>query len=290
MSPANQPLDRLRREIDSIDNALHQLVVKRGAIVEQVRAIKMDSGNIDSGSALRPGREATILRRLAAAHEGDFPIPALIAMWREMFSGTTHMQKPLTAAVHAPPGFEAAARLARDHYGGMANLLVVPTASACLRAILDGAAEVGVLPMPFDGDHRAWWPMLMGQDGKIPEIVSRLPFVSNGSGDQALVIAPWGRDISELEASLLAIRLCERTSRGRILGVVAQAGFDGASPLASSGTDPDNSVHLLELDGAVEKDDSRLSAIGAELGGAFVQADIIGGYARPLLLAGAGNS
>jgi hypothetical protein len=42
---------------------------------------------------------------------------------------------------------------------------------------------------------------------------------------------------------------------------------------------------LIELDGAVMKDDARLKAIGSEFGAAFLQADVIGGYARPLVLA-----
>jgi chorismate mutase len=278
MSSQNQPLDLLRREIDEIDDALHQLIVKRGAVVEQVRAAKSDGG-----PALRPGREATIMRRLAASHDGGFPLPALMSMWREMISGTTHMQKPLSVAIHAPQGFEAVTRLARDHYGAMAQLLVVPTASACLRAVSERTAQAGVLPLPLDAESNPWWPTLMGNDEKTPKIVSRLPFLFKEGGDQALVVAPWQRDLSDAESSLLAIRLGERTSRGRILGVVGSAGFDGVGAIASSEIDPANCVHLFELDGAIAPDDSRLRTIESEFGDAFIQADIIGGYARPLM-------
>ena len=280
MSSRNQPLDRLRGEIDQIDNAIHQLIVKRAAVVEGIRAVKKDAG-----PALRPGREATILRRLAATHQGVFPLPALISMWREMISGTTHMQDPLSVAVYASPESDSMTRLARNHYGSMTHLVAVPTASACLRTVVEEIAHVGVLPMPADGEANPWWPMLMGQDRKTPQIVSRLPFISNDGGDQALVVAPWGRDLSEWETSLLAIRLSERTSRSRILNVVSLAGFEGASPMASSEFDVANSVHLLELVGAVSNDDAGLEKIGAEFGEAFVQAHIIGGYARPLVLA-----
>jgi chorismate mutase len=277
MSSQNQPLELLRREIDEIDDALHQLIVKRGALVGAVRAAKTDAG-----PALRPGREAAILRRLAAAHEGEFPLPALVSLWRELMSGATHMQKPLSVAIHAPQGFEATTRLARDHYGAMAQLLVVPTASACLRAVSERTAQLGVLPMPLDAESNPWWPTLMGNDDKTPQIVSRLPFLFKEGGDQALVVAPWRRDLSEAESSLLAIRLGERTSRGRILGVVGSAGFDGVGAIASSEIDPANCVHLFELDGAIAEDDARLRTIESEFGEAFIQADIIGGYAKPL--------
>jgi chorismate mutase len=279
MSSRNQPLDRLRQEIDEIDGALHQLILKRGAVVEKVRAIKKDAG-----PALRPGREAAIMRNLAARHDGGFPLPALVYLWREMISGTTHMQQPLSAAVYAPPGSDGVVRLTRDHYGGMASVMVQASASACLRTLMEGSAHIAVLPMPFDGEANPWWPMLMSQDDRAPQIVSRLPFLAREGGDEALVVAPWARDSSDFERSLLAIRLGARTSRGRILGVVAAAGFADATPMASSEIDPEDGVHLIGLDGYVAKDDPRLDAIAAEFGQAFLQANIIGGYAEPLAL------
>jgi chorismate mutase len=99
MSPTDPSLDLLRTEIDSIDIAIHDLIVKRGTIVEDIRKIKNGAG-----PALRPGREATILRGLAERHRGRFPLPALISLWREMMGGFTHMQEPVTVAVHGAPG------------------------------------------------------------------------------------------------------------------------------------------------------------------------------------------
>ncbi len=280
MSSPNPSLDLLRREIDTIDAAIHDLIVKRGTIVEDIRKIKKQAG-----PALRPGREAMILRRLAAKHQGAFPLPALVCLWREMMGGFTHMQQPFSAAVCVSAGGEALIRLARDQYGSMTPLSEMPSASACIRAVAEGAVEIAVVPVPADGEDESWWPLLMSSDQKAPQVVSRLPYLQErDSVEQALVIAPWGRDLSESEASLIAIRLGERTSRGRIVSGMEAAGFADPVTLSTMETDPENCFHVIEVAGGIGTDNSAVRALAAQFGAALYDAHVIGGYARPLVL------
>ncbi len=184
MSSPDPRLDLLRQDIDAIDTAIHDLIVKRATIVEEIGKIKNSTGPV-----LRPGREASILRRLAARHKGAFPLPALVCLWREMMGGFTHMQQPFSGAVHAPEGSDRLARLARDHYGSMTPLNAMPSASACVRAVAEGTVDVAILPVPADGENESWWPLLMSSDEKTPQVISRLPFVQQKNGEQALVVA-----------------------------------------------------------------------------------------------------
>jgi chorismate mutase len=279
MSSPNPSLDLLRQEIDAIDIAIHDLIVKRGTIVEDIRKIKKHAG-----PALRPGREAAIMRGLAAKHQGPFPLPALVCLWREMMGGFTHMQQPFSAAVYAPADNDAWLRIARDQYGSLTPLSRFPSASACVRAVAEGAADIAVLPVPADGEEESWWPMLMGGDEKTPQIVSRLPFLSAKRDDQALIVAPWARDLSASEASLIAIRLNERASRGRIMAAMAAVGFTDVVSLATMERDPTDCFHILEVANAIDRDDTGLIALETQFGNAFVEARVIGGYARPLVL------
>jgi chorismate mutase len=279
MSSPNQRLDLLRREIDEIDDAIHDLIVKRGTIVEDIRKIKKQSG-----SALRPGREATILRRISAKHQGAFPLPALISLWREMMGGFTHMQQPFSCAVFAPDGNHRLNRLARNHFGSLTPLNAMPTASACVRAVADGVTDVAILPVPIDGESEAWWTLLMGDDAKAPKVVARLPFVGEDDDDEALVISPWARDYSEVELSLIAIRLGERTSRSRIIGVMVSAGFLDPVHLAAKETNPEDCCHLIEVVGISEALDQPKASLAKQFGDVLIEAHVIGGYARPLAL------
>jgi chorismate mutase len=203
MSSSTQRLELLRREIDVIDSAIHDLIVKRATIVEDIREIKGGAG-----PALRPGREAEILRRLAARHKGALPLAGVICVWREMVSAFTHLQDPFSVSVYAPPGRERLTAVARDHFGSLTQLMPVATASAAVRAVGDGTAAAAVLPLPEDGEGDAWWPLLISGDGRAPRIIARLPFLFDGKGEQALMIGAAPRDLSSGdEASLIAIAL-----------------------------------------------------------------------------------
>ncbi len=279
MSSPDPRLDLFRQDIDSIDAAIHDLIVKRSTIVEEIRKIKKRAG-----PALRPGREATILRRLAAKHEGTFPLPALVCLWREMMGGFTHMQQPFSAAVYAGEGGDRVVRLARDHFGSITPLTVMPTASACVGAVAEETVDVAILPLPADGEGDSWWPLLMSNDKKTPQVVARLPFIQHKGSDQALVIAPWARDHSADEASLIAIRLGERTSRSRIMSAMSAAGFTDPVSLSTMETDPANCFHVIEVAGGIGSADPALAALPAQFGSALMDAHVIGGYARPLVI------
>jgi len=88
-------LDDLRGEIDEIDTALHDLIMRRAAIVENIAAAKGEQ----TASGMRPAREAEILRRLVARHSGPFPRASLVRIWREIISAVTAMQGPYSVAL-----------------------------------------------------------------------------------------------------------------------------------------------------------------------------------------------
>jgi chorismate mutase / prephenate dehydratase len=201
-----------------------------------------------------------------------------------MMGGFTHMQQPFSGAVYAPEGSDRLARLARDHFGSMTPLNAMASASACVRAVAEGAVDVAILPVPLDGEDESWWPLLMSSDKKTPQVISRLPFLQHKGGEQALVIAPWERDHSDAESSLIAIRLGERASRGRIMNAMTAAGFADAVSLSTMEIDPENCFHVIEVAGGIQPGDPLMAALPAKLGPALMDAHVIGGYARPLVI------
>src|ERR1700710_2262045 len=94
-SPAPD-LDALRVEIDSIDEALHGLLMSRGEIIDRLIAVKARQGG---GSAFRPGREAEMMRRLVTRHAGILPLATVESIWRIIISTFTYVQAPYS--VHA---------------------------------------------------------------------------------------------------------------------------------------------------------------------------------------------
>jgi chorismate mutase len=149
MSSAPSDLEGLRRRLDEIDDGLQRLLIERADVVSLVAAHKRGLGTL---APFQPAREAEILRRLAARHRGLFPLATLVRMWREMLAATLRIQTRFAVAVFAPPEQQGFWDLARDHYGSHTPMTPYQSASQVIRAVSDGAAAVGVLPMPQEGD------------------------------------------------------------------------------------------------------------------------------------------
>src|SRR3546814_1493208 len=119
--PATAPtLDELRREIDRIDAAMHDLLMQRTAVVEEVgrtKAREMPAGDGARPQFFRPGREALVVRGLVERHRGRYPVASLVRIWREIMTGQLRVQTDIEVAVYAPDGRNAYWDMARDHYG-----------------------------------------------------------------------------------------------------------------------------------------------------------------------------
>jgi chorismate mutase/prephenate dehydratase len=287
MSVIPPDLEGLRRRLDDLDDRLHDLLIERAEVVGMVAATKRD-GRLAS---YHPGREAEILRRLAARRPGRFPLATLVRMWREMLAATVRLQSPFTVAVFAPEaqGFEAQGfwDLARDHYGSSTPISVHRSASQVIRAVGEGGATVGVLPMPHPGDPDPWWRHLLSADAKTPRIVARLPFGprgnARGAGADALVIGSAAPQETGEDRTLLAIETAPDISRARILALLAQLRL--ACTLFAACEQGGGALALIEIDGFVPAADPRLGGFAAALGKSLHRLLPLGFYAVPLAAA-----
>jgi chorismate mutase / prephenate dehydratase len=287
MSEPQPTLDELRRQIDEIDDAIHDLIMRRTQVVEQVGATKRQGQPNKNQPYTRPGREAVILRRLAARHTGPFPQVALVRMWREMVSALTRLQGAFAVAVCAPEERRGYWDIARDHYGSATPMFVVNTPAAAVRAVSDGTATVAVVPMPEEGDPDPWWRYLMGEEGKTPRIIARLPFGERGNarGDDhdALALALVAPEPTGDDRGLISLELAHDVSRGRLKDALDAVGlrpigFRSWLVRESSG----ESLHLAEIADFVAPNDPRLAAFAGQMGDILLRAAVIGGYAVPL--------
>jgi chorismate mutase len=280
MSTTPSDLTGLRRRLDEIDDRLHDLLIDRAKIISMVAASKRD-GNQPS---FQPAREAEIIRRLVGRHRGAFPAATLVLMWREMLAATVRLQSPFSVAVFAPcdqPGFWD---LARDHYGSNTPMAAYDAAGQVIRAIVDGEASVGVLPMPQPDEPDPWWRQLLSIDESAVQVIARLPFglPGNARGDAADALAI-GRSVfqeSGFDRTLLAAEWAAEITPAQILqGVSAQGLW---CTFLASGVRDRCSVNRLEVEGFVSISDTRLEKIRRELGGTLHRLLPIGGYAVPL--------
>ena len=165
-------LDDLRREIDRIDAAMHELLMERGRIIDTLIQVKKTQ---DSGSAFRPGREASQMRRAGRTPQGH----AAVRHGREHLAHHRRRPSPMCrrpTAVHADiSGGDAPMRdTARFHFGFTVPYMPHDSAKAVIDAVAHSAGDLGVFRAEPGRAAGAWWTALAGagpaQDHRPPAL------------------------------------------------------------------------------------------------------------------------
>jgi chorismate mutase / prephenate dehydratase len=258
-------LAALRARLDRLDDALHDLLMERAEVVEEVA-----NSGAKGRNPLRPGREAIIIRRLLARHRGALPPQTLVRIWREMLAGTTAMQGQFLVAVCDTEENSAMVALAREHFGALTPLRIHGTPAGAIREVSTGAANVALLPLPSEdmtGSERSpasWWNSLLHRDEPRIHVVARLPFWTRrpegGVRVQALVVSTTPPDASGEDCSLIGLEINTETSRARVSAALTAAGVAPRSIILHRHAGEPVAHALVEVEGMVQEDDPRLAA------------------------------
>ncbi len=265
-------LPALRAELDRIDNTIHDLLMQRAEIVEYVAR----SGK---PAAFRPGREASIIRRLVGRHQGALPAVALVRIWRELLAGTTGMQGGLNLAVcDSEPGVPLT-QLAREHFGALTPLRTYAKPGQALFDVSQGTASVAILPYPSDLEN--WWVALLHHEPRL-HIIARLPFwkprPEGFPSAEALVVASAAPDASERDQSFLGLECDSDVSRTKLSSELTAAGLKPETMVLIRQPGSPVANVLVEVEGYLSDDDDRLNHLGSVLRRPVV----LGSYAVPL--------
>jgi chorismate mutase/prephenate dehydratase len=265
-------LPALRAELDRIDDEIHGLLMRRAEVVDHVAR----SGK---PAAFRPGREASIIRRLLSRHRGSLPPVALVRIWRELLAGTTAMQGGFSLAVCDPDHGAPVTQLAREHFGALTPIRSYASAGQALVDVSQGFGAVAVLAFPTEDD--TWWMALPYHEPRL-YVVARLPFwkprPDGFPSVQALVVAATPSDASECDQSLLGLECDAGVSRGRLSSELAAVGLHSETMVLARQHDSLIVHVLVEVEGSLSVDDDRLRHLGAVLRRPVV----LGRYAVPI--------
>jgi len=280
-------LSEVRREIDTIDDAIQDLLMKRTELVVEVANAKARAASANGeGSfiAFRPGREASVLRRLASRQKGRMPLKVVFRIFREVISTMTRIQGPFRIEVFGPDNALAYWDLARSYYGSSTEMELHDTAREVLRRVTHDRSAVGILPLPGNFEGGDWWSALANGAKDGPRVVARIPFLEIGTESDAvsaLVVTRAEFEATEDDTSLLAITVESNVSEAMMTARVKAAGFDATRIAVAETKDGQALRHnLFAIAGHITADDARLEAITSD--GTVESAHIIGGYANPV--------
>lgn len=283
---ANDPsLENLRQEIDRIDDQIHDLLMHRTEIVGQIGVLKRQ--NEPAIVAMRPGREAQILRRLVARHSGQFPVEVLVRIWRELLSAQVSVQGDFSIGVFVPDGTSHYRDMARDQFGSSTPLKTYQAVSQVVHEVWSGNISIGILPFPVGERADPWWRTLAVSAGPSPKIIARLPFVltkrANTNERSALAIAMLEPESTGDDISLVAIERLSDVSRDRLRAEMNERKlFAEWLAVWHDPESPGYGLHLVSIDGYLAAGDARLTEFRLRAGEAVGRTVVLGSYARPV--------
>lgn len=230
--PRPTSLAEVRREIDRIDAAMHQLLIERSAVIGDLIAIKKVQP-VSPGddlaqdpkrrtSAFRPAREASMMRDIIERHTGLLPLDTVESIWRVIISTFTYVQAPYDVTYAQSVDPQAMRDVARFHFGYTVPSHPVDKAADVLAAVGTRGDALGLVPIPGDG---AWWLAL--EDGDAPNVIARLPFVERAdhpAGTPCLVIANAPIDSAVMATRVVSIRVTAEPQLPEGITVLARAG------------------------------------------------------------------
>lgn len=142
MSAKDDQLAALRGRIDEIDAEIVRLVNARAQAASEIGKLKRTSGD----ATYVPDRERAVLDKVLAANEGPLGNDTILAIYRELMSGSFTLERPPRVAYLGPPGsFSHLA--ARRKFGSSVEFEPLKHIAAVLDGIERGHVDLGLVPI-----------------------------------------------------------------------------------------------------------------------------------------------
>lgn len=135
-------LQKLRKQIDSLDEELVRLLNERVRVALEIGAAKKEAG----GEIYVPAREKEVFDRVVALNEGPLAGQSVRAIYREIMSAALALESNLKIAYLGPPA-TFTHQAAHAKFGASVDYLPVATITDVFTAVEQGKADYGVVPI-----------------------------------------------------------------------------------------------------------------------------------------------
>jgi chorismate mutase / prephenate dehydratase len=132
-------IQKLRAEIDKLDEELAALLQRRAAAAQKIGALK------GGAPAYRPEREAEILERISGV-KGVLPADRVLAVFREIISACRGLEEAIRVAYLGPEG-TFSEQAVRKHFGQAVEPMPFASVDEAFRRCESGAAQFAVVPV-----------------------------------------------------------------------------------------------------------------------------------------------
>lgn len=142
MSDSEQKLTELRSIIDSLDSEIIAKIQERARVGSQIGEIKRQFG----GSIYRPDREREVYEKVKSRNPGPLPDSVLIAIYREIMSGTIALEKSILVGYLGPEG-SFSHEATKKKFGSIVASKAFPSIPDVFKSVESGRLDYGMVPV-----------------------------------------------------------------------------------------------------------------------------------------------
>ncbi len=140
--PEQGILAGFRQKIDDVDRSLVELLNRRAELVVQVGKLKRQTGI----PIYAPHREAAVLKKVLELNRGPLPDRTIEALYRELMSGSFHLEQPLRIGYLGPEGSYVHLAAIR-HFGSSVKFEDLRAAEGAFTEVVRGHVDFAVVPI-----------------------------------------------------------------------------------------------------------------------------------------------
>ncbi|EQA45085.1 chorismate mutase [Leptospira broomii serovar Hurstbridge str. 5399] len=142
MAKNNDKLKEFREKIDSLDKEIVKAILARAEIASAIGEIKRENKD----PIYRPDREKDVYEKILNLNVGPLPDKVLIAIYREIMSGSFSVEKGLSVGYLGPEG-SFSHQAVRARFGASVEASEFPSIPEVFRAVETDKVDYGVVPV-----------------------------------------------------------------------------------------------------------------------------------------------
>ena len=267
----------LQKSINEIDARMYELLMQRTELVKQ-----QSETNVVANSL---GREAASIKRLLRAHKGDFPEYVIAKIWREILPASAFLNAKLKISLFGGQEHDGClVNIVQEHFGSNVECETFSSFGQVMNALTSGEAQLAVIPCDnHDINQKPWWSAFSASSGKHLQIIAKLPFIRRKEvkdPEEVYVISRSAPDKSGCDISLLSVEVENEVSSSTVVELLEEKGFKEVKVLLMVPFDSEGKSCLVEVNGYIQADDSRLSGFEE----CIKNISVAGAYACPVSL------
>lgn len=196
-------IEKLRNQIDKIDNQILNLLKNRSKLSLEIGILK--KGKPGSENLFRPERQVKILSRLFLKKNNLIKEDDIFTFWRDIFFHQTRLQGKLTFLT-SKFITKKEKKTFYESFGYGSDLLIYKDLKKAFSLVKKNKNTLLILPFPGKGKKNDWW---IEKAFKEIFIVASLPFKANLSANTKLLVLSKYKPILKGNCSYIYISTCE---------------------------------------------------------------------------------